>query len=426
MDPTRLSPAGRALLDRRAFLAHAGTGLGGIALAALLAEQGLLAAGAPPIRPAIDPAAPLAPRPPHHPAKAKRVLTIFCSGGVSHLDTFDYKPELVKRDGRPLPGGNLVTFQGENGNLAKPLWPFRPRGQSGKMVSDLFPRLAGLADDLCFVHSLTAKSNTHGPAENQMSTGFTLDGFPSAGAWVSYALGSECRDLPAFVAVPDPRGVPQVGPNNWGSGFLPAVFQGTPFTADKPVPNLRRPAGVSAAPDADTRAFLKLLNEGHARDRPGDTELAARIASHELAARMQLRAAEVADLSGEPAAVHAAYGTGDADKVAAGFARNCLLARRLLERGVRFVQLFNGAYAMGEGVGNWDGHRQLKTQYEAHARVFDRPCAALLADLKRTGLLADTLVLWVTEFGRMPTFQNGASGRDHNPHGFTAGWPGPG
>jgi hypothetical protein len=404
------------LLDRRHFLASAG----GVALAAMLAEQNLLADDAKPIRPDIKPDAPLAPRKPHFEPKARRVLTIFCSGAVSHLDSFDHKPELTKRDGRPLPGGEkLVTFQGENGNLVKPLWAFKPRGQSGKMVSDLFPHLAELADELCFVHSMTAKSNTHGPAENQMSTGFTLDGFPSAGAWVSYALGSECRDLPAFVAIPDPRGVPQVGPNNWGSAFLPAVFQGTPFTADKPIPNLNRPKGVTATEDAATRDFLKLLNEEHLKARPGDTELAARIASYELAAKMQIRASEAADLSREPKAVHAEYGTADTDPTKAGFARNCLLARRLLEKGVRFVQLFNGSYAMGEGVGNWDGHRMLKKQYDVHAPIFDRPCAALLTDLKRTGLLKDTLVVWVTEFGRMPTFQKGASGRDHNPKGFT-------
>jgi hypothetical protein len=229
-----ISSCGHSLLNRRAFLRDAGTGLGGIALTALLAENGLLASDAKaPLRPDIKPEAPLGPREPHFAPKAKRVLTVFCSGAVSHLDTFDYKPELVKRDGQPLPGNErLVTFQGENGNLAKPLWPFRPRGQCGKMVSDLLPHLAERADEMCFIHSMTAKSNTHGPAENQMSTGFTLDGFPSAGAWVSYALGSENRALPAFVAIPDPRGVPQVGPNNWGSAFLPAVFQGTPFSAD--------------------------------------------------------------------------------------------------------------------------------------------------------------------------------------------------
>ena len=402
------------LTDRRAFLRDAATGAGGVALAALLAEA------ADPIRPAVRPDDPLAPRAPHFTPKAKRVLTIFCSGAVSHLDTFDHKPELVRRDGQPLPGADrLVTFQGENGNLVKPLWQFRPRGQSGKMVSDLLPNLAALADEMCFVHSMTARSNTHGPAENQMSTGFTLDGFPSAGAWVSYALGSECRDLPAFVAIPDPRGVPQVGPNNWGSGFLPAVFQGTPFGADRPIPHLARPGSIAPQADTDTRAFLERLNAGHAAARPGDEALAARIASYEMAGRMQLRASEVADLSKEPRAVHDDYGTGDANRFKAGFARNCLLARRLLERGVRFVQLFNGSYAMGEGVGNWDGHKTLKPQYETHAAILDKPCAALLTDLKRSGLLADTLVVWVTEFGRMPTFQRGASGRDHNPRGFT-------
>jgi len=409
------------LLNRRSFLGLAGTGLGGIALTSLLAEQGLLADEAKsPLRPEIKPDAPLAPRKPHFAAKAKRVLTIFCSGAVSHVDTFDYKPELLKYDGKPLPGSEkLVTFQGEQGNVVKPMWPFKPRGESGKMVSDLLPKLAKLADEMCFIHSMTAKSNTHGPAENQMSTGFTLDGFPSVGAWVTYALGSECKDLPAFVAIPDPRGVPQVGPNNWGSAFLPAVFQGTAFTADKPIPNLKPPGEISSKADADSRDFLKLLNEEHLKSRQGDTELAARIAGYELAAKMQLKAAEVADLSREPKAIHEAYGTGDSNKVKAGFARNCLLARRLLERDVRFVQLFNGSYAMGEGVGNWDGHKTIKSQYDVHAPILDQPCAALLTDLKQTGLLKDTLVVWVTEFGRMPTFQKGASGRDHNPKGFT-------
>jgi hypothetical protein len=409
-------------MSRRHFLGDAATGLSAIALASLLAEG----AESGPLRPAIRPDAPLAPRQPHFAPKAKRCLVIFCSGAVSHLDTFDYKPELVKRDGQPLPGGKLVTFQGEQGNLVAPIWKFKPRGQSGKMVSDLLPNLAALADDLCFIHSMTAKSNTHGPAENQMSTGFTLDGFPSAGAWVSYALGSENRDLPAFVAIPDPRGIPQVGPNNWASAFLPAVFQGTAFTADKPIPHLARPAAIGAIADADTRDFLKLLNEEHLKQRPGDTELAARIASHELAGRMQLKASEVSDLSKETAQAHKEYGTTDSNKVKAGFARNCLLARRLLEREVRFVQLFNGAYAMGEGVGNWDGHKTIKTQYDVHGPILDQPCAALLRDLKRSGLLKDTLVVWVTEFGRMPTFQKGASGRDHNPSGFTVWMAGAG
>jgi uncharacterized protein (DUF1501 family) len=237
---------------------------------------------------------------------------------------------------------------------------------------------------------------------------------------VNYALGSENEDLPAFVAIPDPRGVPQIGPNHWNSTFLPAVFQGTAFSADNPIPNLRPPPQIAPAADVATRDLLKLLNERHLAERNGEGHLAARIASYELAARMQLGAAEVGDLSRESTATIHDYGADDANATKAGFARNCLLARRLLERGVRFVQLFNGAYAMGEGVGNWDGHRKLHEQYQVHAPILDQPCAALLADLKTRGLLDRTLVLFVTEFGRMPTFQKGASGRDHNPHGFTA------
>ncbi|QVL30364.1 DUF1501 domain-containing protein [Telmatocola sphagniphila] len=421
-----LSHAGRHLLDRRSFLRDGGTGLGGIALISLLAERRLLAAD--PIRPVIRPEAPLAPRAPHFEAKAKRVLMIFCSGAVSHLDTFDYKPELYKWDGKPLPGAEKETaFQGGHGNLTKPLWNFKPRGQSGKMISDLMPNIAELADDLCFIHSMTAKTNTHGPAENQMSTGYTIDGFPSIGSWVSYALGSECRDLPAFVAIPDPRGVPQVGPNNWNNAFLPAVFQGTAFNTDKPIPHLNRPSDISADTESAVRDFVKQLNEKHLERHPGDTELSARIASMELAAKMQLRAPEVTDFSKETHAIKESYGVNDKNPIKAGFARNCLLARRLLERNVRFVQLFNGAYAMGEGVGNWDGHKTLKKFYDTHGPILDQPCAALIKDLKQRGMLKDTLVVWVTEFGRMPTFQKaGATGRDHNPKGFTVWMAGAG
>lgn len=417
-----LSRPGRSLLNRRAFLKHAGTGLGGIALATLLAEEKLraLERDRSPIRPRIQPDTPFAARPAHYGPKAKNVLVLFCSGACSHLDTWDYKPELIRRHGEPLPGADkLITFQGEQGSLTRSPYAFKPRGQSGKYTSDLLPRLGELADDICFVHSMTARSNTHGPAENQMSTGFTLDGFPSMGAWISYALGSENQDLPAFVAIPDPRGVPQSGPNNWSAGFLPAMFQGTAFNADKPIPHLASPKQISAAADRSGRDFLKRLNELHLAEHPGDTELSARIASYELAARMQLRAVEANDLSGESEATKRLYCLGDSNKLKAGFGRNCLLARRLIERGVRFVQLFNGAYAMGEGVGNWDGHKTLKAQYDIHAPILDEPAAALLIDLKARGLLSETLLVWVTEFGRMPTFQKGASGRDHNPNGFT-------
>src|SRR6188768_3570300 len=230
-----LSTTGRALLDRRRFLTSSASALGSIALTNLLGLDGLLASPAS-IAPKIHPARPYAPRSPHIPAKAKNVIVIFCAGAVSQLETWDYKPELIKWDDKPLPGGPSVTFQGPAGNLARPQYAFRQRGQSGKWVSDMIPHLAELTDDIAFVHSLTSKSNTHGPAENFLSTGFVLDGFPSLGSWVSYALGSENQDLPAYVAIPDPRGVPQVGPNHWNAAFLPPVFQGTPFSADKPIP----------------------------------------------------------------------------------------------------------------------------------------------------------------------------------------------
>jgi hypothetical protein len=417
-----LSTGSQAQLDRRGFLAHMGTGLSNIALVSLLQSQGLLAAeDESPLRPDIDAAHPTAARAPHFAPRAKRIIHIFCSGACSHLDTWDYKPELIKRHGQPLPSTEkLITFQGENGNLTQSPYAFHQHGQSGKWISDLLPNLAELVDDMCFVHSLTAKANTHGPAELQMNTGFTAEGFPSIGAWVSYALGTTNQDLPAYVAIPDTRGVPQAGPLNWSNSFLPAAFQGTAFNADQPISNLARPGKISANTDVATRDFLKLLNEEHLKRNPGDTELSARISAYELAARMQLSAPEVSDLSRESKSTQDAYGLHDANPLVAGFGRNCLLARRLLERDVRFIQLFNGAYAMGEGVGNWDGHKTLKSDYDRHGPILDKPAAALLKDLKQRGLLEDTLVVWSTEFGRMPTFQKGANGRDHNPHGFTA------
>ena len=429
---------GRHLLNRRSFLNDFGMGLSAVALTQLLRDERLTAADVPerttpggksPIRPMIDPARPFASRDPHFAAKAKNVLVIFCAGACSHVDTFDYKPELIKRHGQPMPGGDsLITFQGKQGNLTQSPWKFKPRGHSGKMVSELVDHLGDLADDLCFVHSLTSKTNTHGPGENFMSTGFTLDGFPSMGAWATYALGSEAANLPSYVAIPDPRGTPQSSVNNWGPGFLPAAFQGTDFNAAKPVRNLARPKGTSPETDQATRDFLKRLNDRHLERFPGDTELAARIASYELAARMQLSVPEVSDLSTEPEHILKMYGADDVEnKLKASFAKNCILARRLVEKGVRFVQLFNGAYQTGgEGTSNWDGHKVLHQQYSLHGPVLDQPVAALISDLKQRGLLKDTLVLWCTEFGRMPTFQAGASGRDHNPAGFTAWMAGAG
>ncbi len=419
----QLSPAGRALLDRRHFLAQGGTALGSIALADLLAQDRLLAST---LRaPSIDPARPYAPRPPHFQAKAKNVIVIFCAGAVSQLETWDYKPELIEWDDKPLSGGPAVTFQGPAGNLARPQYPFRRRGQTGKWVSDLIPHLAELTDEIAFVHSLTSKSNTHGPAENFLSTGFVLDGFPSLGSWVTYALGSENQNLPAYVAIPDPRGVPQSGSNNWGPGFLPAAFQGTTLSSKEPVRHLTA-QGVSIEADRAARALVQKMNARHLEQHPADSQLAARIASYELAARMQLSVPEITDLSSEPAHILKLYGADDpenADKAA--FAKNCILARRLVESGVRFVQLFNGAYASG-GKLNWDGHNALKEQYDVHAAILDQPAAALIRDLKQRGLLSETLVVWCTEFGRMPFFQKGSKGRDHNPDGFTCWMAGAG
>ncbi len=360
-----LSKTGMDLLNRRDFLQHARTGLAGIALMSLLADRSKAAT---PIRPQIDPEHPLRSRPPHFEPRAKRVLVIFCSGAVSHVDSWDWKPGLVRMDGKPLPGSSdqIVTFQGENGNLVKPLYEFKPRGQSGKMISDLFPNVAELADDLCFIHSMTAKSNTHGPAENQMSTGFIFDGFPSVGAWVSYALGSETEDLPAFVAIPDPRGVPQAAVNNWTNGFLPAVFQGTAFNSDQADHESRHTRRIHGLPGSDSAGSPQISQRQTPRTLPrrfragrADRQLRAGCQDAALRARSRRPLAESASTLKE-------YGADDPDPIRSGFAKNCILARRLLERDVRCVQLYNGAYAMGEGVGNWDGHRKLKEQYDIH------------------------------------------------------------
>jgi len=423
-NPELLSLAGRHLLSRRNVLAGSAATLSAAALSSLIGSSGIGAQSHTP--PNIDPGHPFAPRTSHHPAKANRVVMIFCAGAVSQLETWDYKPELIRVDGQPLKDGPPVTFQGPSGELARPQYAFKQRGQTGKWVSEMVPHLAELTDDIAFIHSLTSKSNTHGPAENFLSTGFVLDGFPSVGSWISYALGSENQDLPAYVAIPDPRGVPQAGSNNWGPGFLPAVFQGTPMSASQPVRHLFPPEMISGCSDAAARTLLQRMNARHLTQNPGDEKLAARIASYELAARMQLSVPELTDLSSEPHHILEMYGADQSENPhKAGFAKNCILARRLLERGVRFVQLFNGAYASG-GELNWDGHNKLKTQYDRHAAILDQPAAALIRDLAQRGMLEDTLVVWCTEFGRMPMFQKGAQGRDHNPDGFTCWMTGAG
>lgn len=398
-------------ISRRGFLHSVYTGLAGVSLMHLLAED---VAG--------DESSWLPGRGhTHFPAKAKRVLQIFCPGAASHMDLWEYKPVLEKWHGKPLPGEeSFLSFQGKNGNLMKSPWPFVPSGESGKPISSMLPHMARHVDDIAFIHSMTSKTNTHGPGCVFMNTGHVTEGFPSAGAWVSYALGAENENLPAYLAIPDIRGEPPNGKANWSNGFLPARHQAIVMSDHQPIRNLTRPKQIVEQEEADSRLLLQQLNEQFAERNPGESDLQARLAAYELSARMQLAAPEVADLSKESTATHRLYGTDDPNKLKAAYARNCLLARRLLQQGVRYVNLYCASRASGvDGLLNWDAHKTLKTDYERHCPIFDQPTAALLTDLKQTGLLEDTLVLWTTEFGRMPTHQSGTTGRDHNPDGFT-------
>ena len=412
----QLSPHGRSLLDRRGFLGQTTGALGALGLTRLLADDRLLAAE----KPNIDPDNPYAPRPSHHRPAAKQVLVIFCPGAVSHVDTFDHKPALTRLHGQKPPGLPAVTFEGPSGNIAKPFWDFRPRGQTGKMVSDLLPHLGSMADDFCFFHSLHTETSAHPQGENFFHTGMTMEGYPSFGAWVTYALGSDSSELPAFVAINDPRGLARSGKNNFGSGFLPAAFQGTDFNAKNPPANLARPARYAAADDRATNDLLARLNSRHMERYPADANLAARIASYELAGRMQSSVPEVMHVANEPESIHREYGTGTGSELKREYAKNCILARRLIEKGVRVVQLFNGSDpAGGNGITNWDSHSNIHQTHAMQAEIMDQPTAALIRDLKRRGLLQDTLVVWCTEFGRMPFLQGNGTGRDHNPGSFT-------
>lgn len=398
-------------LTRRGFLGNIYTAFAGVGLWHLL--SGDLQADEAPWQPGQGRT--------HFPTKAKRVLQIFCPGAASHMDLWEYKPALEKYDGKPLPGEeDFVSFQGKNGNLMKSPWPFSPAGECGKMISTMLPHMGRHVDDIAFVHSLHSKTNTHGPGCVFMNTGHATEGFPSAGAWLSYALGSENDNLPTYVAIPDIRGEPPNGKANWSNGFLPARHQAIVMSDHQPIRNLKRPEGVSEGEDAASRELLDRLNYGFADANPAESDLQARVAAYQLAARMQLSAPEVSDLSSESAATKDLFGIDGSDSLKAAYGRNCLLARRLLERGVRYVNLYCASRASGvDGLLNWDAHKTLKADYERHCPIFDQPTAALLTDLKRTGLLEDTLVLWTTEFGRMPTHQAGTTGRDHNPDGFT-------
>ncbi len=418
-----ISPFGHRLLDRRHFLKNTAGALGGLGLAQLLSandEDPTAFSGKLPIRPEFDPDHPYAPRAGHFDAPAKQVLVIYCPGAVSHVDTFDYKPDLYKFHGQKPPGMPAVTFEGPTGNIAKPFWDFKPRGQSGKMTSDLLPKMGALVDDFSFIHSLTSQTSAHPQGENFMNTGFTMEGFPSFGAWVTYALGSACEELPAFVAINDPRGLARSGKNNFGNGFLPAAFQGTDFNAKNPPANLRRPQGFSASDDKQTVDLLKRLNAQHMEKFPKDADLAARIASYELAGQMQTSVPDMMDLSKEPESIHKEYGTDTGTELKREYAKNCILARRLIEKGVRVVQLFNGSDPSGgNGITNWDSHSDIADTHAMQAEIMDQPTAAMIADMKRRGLLENTLIVWATEFGRMPFLQGNGTGRDHNPEAFT-------
>ena len=288
------------------------------------------------------------------------------------------------------------------------------------MTSDLLPHMGALADDFCFLHSLHTQTSAHPQGENFFNTGFTMEGFPSFGAWVTYALGSACQELPAFVAINDPRGLARSGKNNFGNGFLPAAFQGTNFNAKNPPANLGRPQSLTVTDDRKTVDLLRRLNAKHLQQYPGDADLAARIASYELAGQMQTSVPEMMQLSGEPESIHKEYGTDTGTELKREYAKNCILARRLIEKGVRVVQLFNGSDpAGGNGITNWDSHSNIKETHAMQAEIMDQPTAALIHDLKRRGLLDHTLVVWCSEFGRMPFLQGNGTGRDHNPDAFT-------
>ena len=314
----------------------------------------------------------------------------------------------------------MPGFEGPSGNIAKPFWEFKPRGQSGKMISDLVPNLAELADDFCFIHSLHTQTSAHPQGENFLNTGFTQEGFPSFGSWVTYALGSANEELPSFVAINDPRGYARSGKNNFGNGFLPASFQGTDFSAKNPPANLQRPISYDMQDDKSTIDLLKHLNGNHLMKYPNDADLAARIASYELAGKMQTSIPNVMNIKNEPKFIHDMYGTNSGSDLKKEFAKNCILARKLIEKGVRVVQLFNGSDPSGgNGITNWDSHKNIFDTHAMQAEIMDQPTAALITDLKSRGLLEDTLVVWCTEFGRMPFLQGNGTGRDHNPDAFT-------
>ncbi|HUG93341.1 MAG TPA: DUF1501 domain-containing protein [Planctomycetaceae bacterium] len=401
-------------IDRRGFLSWSKHGLGSVALASLLLRGARLDAAPVPAQ-AAEPW-------PHHPPRATRVIHVCLCGGLSQVDSFDYKPELARRHGQPLGGDEQPdVFFGKVGLLRQSDWAFRRRGASGLWISELFPHLAGVADELTVVRSMFAETSNHTPATFQENTGFRLNGFPTAGAWLAYGMGCETDNLPAYVVIPDARGVPAGGSINWTNGFLPAEHQGVVIRSHAtPIDDLFPDRPLPEATEQASRTLLAALNRRHLAARAGEDALAARLRSYELAARMQLAVPQVTDLGGETAETHALYGI-DAETTR-DFGRSCLLARRLLERGVRFVKLFSGG-AFGSPRINWDGHEDVRENHGREAGRIDRPLAGLLRDLRRRGMLDDTLVLFTSEFGRTPFTQSESGvlglGRDHNQYGFS-------
>ena len=396
--------------SRREFLAQSGLGLGAIALSQLLAQEGC--AGPDSARSSPSPGDPLAPRPPHSAPQAKNVILLFMQGGASHVDTFDPKPELGRFDGQPLPASFnaddllLQFMKASDGKLMGSPFPFQKYGQSGLEISDLFQNVARHADEIAVIRSCYHDSFIHGPALSLLHSGSLLLGHPSVGSWVVYGLGCETRDLPAYMVMTD--GNLRISSSAYSSGFLPAVYQGTFVrTEGAPIQNLVSPAQLPIPEQRLLLDQLNVWNSRHSAERPGDSRLSARIANYELAFRMQAAAPELIKISDEPAHVRELYGA-DSEPTAR-FGRMCLLARRMVERGVRFGQLYSS---------DWDGHSDCTGNHRGNAAKIDRPIAGLITDLKQRGLLESTLIVWTGEFGRTPVMQ-GDKGRDHSPYGFT-------
>jgi hypothetical protein len=386
--------------SRREFLFDTCGGVSGLALASLLSEDGLLAG-------------PLSAKRPHFTPRAKSVISLFMSGGVSHVDTFDPKPALNRFAGQPLTGkGEVVVRQGHPGPLMPSPFTFKKYGQSGIEVSEIFPNIASKIDDIALLRSVYSKSNDHVQAHYALASGVIRMGYPSVGSWVTYGLGSENQNLPAFVVIYDAHGGPFGGPANWSAGFMPAAYQGTVFRASStPIVDLKPPADITPEEQRARLDLLGKLNDLDMQKYPGSSELAARIESYELAYRMQSTAPEIVDLDNEGPATRNLYGLNE--PITAPFGRQCLMARRLVERGVRFVQLYHGGLG-NQNIDTWDAHENVQSNHSRHASETDLPIAGLLTDLKARGLLDSTLIVWQGEFGRMPISQRGV-GRDHNP-----------